>query len=194
MLYSWHILSSINSWDGLANFGNQWQPAPTRTGMGGLWEHEVTFSLTSAISNLFFPSMPSHNRTTQSNITPDFTLSFRQLIKRTTFSRKQNASALSNKHEYPWYECFINLRIEQQKRYFLLLLPLKATWGCCWQACWYTMQTLSSIMQGYIQHTYPVQGLQICPQCSANQSQVFPRLSYVFSVPFWEEPVNCSAH
>lgn len=172
-------------------------PVPTRAGMGGLWEHEVTFSLTSAVSNLFFLSMPSHNRTTQSNIAPDFKLSFRlQLIRRTTFSRKQNASALSNKHEQiSMIWMFLNLRIEQQNRYFFLLLPLQATWGCCcWQACWCAMQALSSIMQGCIQHAYPVQGLHICPPSSANQSQVLPRLIYAFSVPFWEGPVNFSAH
>lgn len=45
-------------------------------------------------------SIPLQTRAVQANVTPHFKLSFRlQLIKRTTFSRLQNASAMSNKDE-----------------------------------------------------------------------------------------------
>lgn len=80
-------------------------------------------------------SIPLHTRTVQANVTPHFKLSFRlQLIKRTTFSRLQNASAMSNKDEQKsvtWMFFSCNLRKEQQKRCFLLLLALPATLSCC---------------------------------------------------------------
>lgn len=80
-------------------------------------------------------SIPLHTRTVQASITPHFKLSFRlQLIKRTTFSRIQNASALSNR----WWTkirdmnvFFFILRKEQQKRCFLLLLALPSTLSWC---------------------------------------------------------------